>query len=162
MIIDIPTPLGSTIFCDDIREEVSGKTTYVGVYDGEMQLHAPLPGTIPKLCLSMSFRDDVERLLSEPMTFKVVMSTTKEERVLLEAPYTPPDPRPEILVPRRVGKPEGGGFTTVRLNVMLAPLVIPEECLIKSRLYRGDDEFLCGALRIVLADPPEPEPQLNL
>jgi len=42
---------GHVIFCDDIRNEVGGKTTYVGCYKGGLHAESSLPFTLPKLCV---------------------------------------------------------------------------------------------------------------
>lgn len=41
-----------TIFCDDIRQEISGKISYIGVYSSMLFVNA-FPITLPKLCLSV-------------------------------------------------------------------------------------------------------------
>jgi hypothetical protein len=46
-------PHGFTIFCDDLREEVSGKTTYVGVYQDVMYVFGALPVMVPKLSFAI-------------------------------------------------------------------------------------------------------------
>ncbi len=41
-----------TLFCDDIRHEINGKLSYIGVYSGT--LFVPVfPVTLPKLCISV-------------------------------------------------------------------------------------------------------------
>jgi len=42
-----------TIFCDDIRHEVAGKVSYIGVYSGRL-LVPTFPATLPKLCIAMT------------------------------------------------------------------------------------------------------------
>ena len=42
-------PHGFTIFCDDIRDEVTGKKTYIGVYGDDMVVAAKLPTALPSL-----------------------------------------------------------------------------------------------------------------
>lgn len=42
-----------TIFCDDIRHELGGKLSYIGVYSGHLFVPT-FPVTLPKLCLSLS------------------------------------------------------------------------------------------------------------
>jgi hypothetical protein len=42
-----------TLFCDDIRHEVGGKLSYIGVYSGGLFVRA-FPVTLPKLCLAPS------------------------------------------------------------------------------------------------------------
>jgi hypothetical protein len=39
-----------TVFCDDIRQEVGGKLSLIGVYSGGLLVSA-FPVTLPKLCL---------------------------------------------------------------------------------------------------------------
>src|SRR5271169_3055754 len=52
---DPPEIYGYTIFCDDIRQEIGGKFSYIGVYNGFMFIHGSLPVTLPKFCLSITF-----------------------------------------------------------------------------------------------------------
>lgn len=42
-----------TIFCDDIRHELGGKLSYIGVYSGHLFVPS-FPVTLPKLCLALS------------------------------------------------------------------------------------------------------------
>jgi hypothetical protein len=42
-------PYGSTVFCDDIREELHGKLSIIGVYRSGMIFWSPLPALLPKL-----------------------------------------------------------------------------------------------------------------
>lgn len=42
-----------TIFCDDIRHEIEGKISYIGVYNGTLFL-PEFPATLPKLCFSIT------------------------------------------------------------------------------------------------------------
>lgn len=48
----IPAPYGSVVFCDDIREEVSGKVTLVGCYGADLVVGGEVPAILPKLCMS--------------------------------------------------------------------------------------------------------------
>jgi hypothetical protein len=41
-----------TIFCDDIRHEVGGKLSYIGVYSGRL-LVPGFPLSLPKLCVAV-------------------------------------------------------------------------------------------------------------
>ena len=42
----------TTIYCDDIRQEVGNKQSFMGIYNGEMVLET-LPITIAKFCISV-------------------------------------------------------------------------------------------------------------
>ena len=59
-------------YCDDIRQEVGGKLTLVGVYNGSL-LVPSFPVVLPKLCLALQ----VVTAVSEPLkdlTFRVLMA----------------------------------------------------------------------------------------
>lgn len=43
-------PWGHTIFCDDVRYEVDGKRSYIGVYTGSIIIFDQFPVTLPKFC----------------------------------------------------------------------------------------------------------------
>ena len=51
------TPFGYTIFCDDVRNEINGKVTLVGVYAGDVIVLGTLPVTLPKLGLSVNYHE---------------------------------------------------------------------------------------------------------
>jgi len=49
----LPSPaFAHALFCDDIREEVAGKVTYVGTY-GPLMFVPHFPVTLPKLCMAV-------------------------------------------------------------------------------------------------------------
>jgi hypothetical protein len=41
-----------TIFCDDIRQEIGGKISYIGVYSAKM-LVSSFPATLSKFCIAL-------------------------------------------------------------------------------------------------------------
>lgn len=51
------------IYCDDVRHEVSGKTTVVGMYPDGVPVQLPLQGSLvlPKLCLIANLRTPIEQ-----------------------------------------------------------------------------------------------------
>src|SRR5262249_34042823 len=62
----LPTPeiYGYTIFCDDIRQEVGGKISFVGVYSDTIFIHGEFPVTLPKFAFVISLiqrREILER-----------------------------------------------------------------------------------------------------
>src|SRR5215510_2198310 len=46
-VLESPDCYGDTIFCDDIRHENGGKTSYIGVYRGSLYIPAEFPITLP-------------------------------------------------------------------------------------------------------------------
>lgn len=49
-----PAPFLSVLYCDDARQEVTGKAILVGVYRGDLIVRA-LPAMLPKLHLSVTY-----------------------------------------------------------------------------------------------------------
>lgn len=50
-------PLVMTLMCDDIRQELFRKVTFVGVYTGNMLLVETLPTRPPQVCFHQKFRN---------------------------------------------------------------------------------------------------------
>src|SRR3990172_3366402 len=67
-----------TIFCDDIRQEIGGKLSYIGVYGGQMFVPS-FPITLPKLCLAMSMITPVDTPFR-----KLAMRILKDDTQLAE------------------------------------------------------------------------------
>ncbi|QYF95588.1 hypothetical protein KY495_10800 [Massilia sp. PAMC28688] len=43
-----------TLYCDDVRQEVGGKMTFVGAYQSQMLAEQPGELTLPKLCIVLT------------------------------------------------------------------------------------------------------------
>jgi hypothetical protein len=67
-----------TIFCDDIRHELGGKVSYIGVYSGRLFLPT-FPLALPKLCLAMNIITPASRPFK-----KLKLSVLKDAEVLFE------------------------------------------------------------------------------
>lgn len=50
------SPYGITIFCDDIRFEMAGKYSLIGVYNDVMYINVPFPAILPKFAMSVMIR----------------------------------------------------------------------------------------------------------
>ncbi len=51
---------GHVIFCDDVREEVGGKTTYVGAYKSDLIVNGDFPVTLPKLAVCIIWSQSMD------------------------------------------------------------------------------------------------------
>lgn len=70
------------IYCDDIRHEVGGKFSYIGVYNNKLLLDS-IPVHLPKLCLHMRVSTPADCPFQE-LAIKVCM----DEEVLTETTVT--------------------------------------------------------------------------
>ncbi|HUM92029.1 MAG TPA: hypothetical protein PLM32_11720 [Candidatus Competibacter sp.] len=67
-----------TLFCDDIRHEINGKLSYIGVYSGT--LFVPVfPVTLPKLCISVK----IVTPANEPLR-SLTLRVLKDDEILQE------------------------------------------------------------------------------
>ena len=148
--ISWPTPFGYTIFCDDIRHEISGKTTFVGIYAGEMILHVPLPAIYPKLCLAIHYTERPGES-TEPVRIEVSLPGDEIDKpaIVADLPIDQMRNRPP---------PSDPGADDPRLGVQfhmgLTPLQILKEGRIKVRAIRGEDVIRLGSL-LIRSDAPE-------
>lgn len=63
-------------YCDDVRQEVEGKTTLVGIYPGGMQINQPLPAEIPSLVISCSVWTPKSKPFKK-LAFRIMMGDTQ-------------------------------------------------------------------------------------
>ena len=151
MIINPNLPSGFVTFCDDIRHEVTGKMTLVGVYSGQMIISGTLPITLPQICAVITFRFSPP---SEPIkpVIKIFMSGQDEPLFMMETEITPAEA--EAAVARDVPlyeDPDRITFGQMVITPQIQGLIVKEACTLKVRAYIGDDEIRLGALSIMLA-----------
>lgn len=157
MIINPKLPTGHVVFCDDIREEVGGKLTYVGVYKNSLFISAVAPVTLPQLCAAISLRvGPSEKPLT--VTIRVLRSDSDEAlyevKAEIEELIAPSQPSPfsdENTVP----------FFELFFPVRMQSLVIKQDCAIKVRAYINDDEVRLGAILVSFSDSTNEQSQTS-
>jgi hypothetical protein len=158
MIINPSLPSGFVTFCDDIRHEVTGKMTLVGVYGGQMVVGGTLPITLPQICAVITFRFLPP---SEPIkpAIKIFITGQDEPLFMMETEIVPA--QAEAAVARDIPSDEDPyriTFAQMVITPQIQGLVIKEASTIKVRAYIGDDEIRLGALSIMVA----PDQPINL
>lgn len=60
-LVDTPPIFGTTVFCDEIRPEATGKFIYIGVYQGGMSVHQDFPVKLSRMAFAITIvqRPDV-------------------------------------------------------------------------------------------------------
>ena len=140
------TPYGYVIFCDDIRFEFGGKTTYVGVYSGTLVGIGSFPLVLPKFVMLATY---IERPgeSTEPVQIRAFLPGEADPFTRIDLPMNEarsaalPDDLPDPLI--MVSAPIGA-----------APLVLAQAGWIKVRAYRGDEEIRLGALSVSMVETP--------
>ena len=72
-------------FCDDVRQEVGNKLSYLGIY-GPNLIVPKMPTTLAKLCCIFTLR-----IPATSLPRKVVFKLLREEEVIFEAELLPQD-----------------------------------------------------------------------
>lgn len=139
------TTFGYTIFCDDIRNEVGGKHSYIGIYNGELFIAGDFPTTLPKLGLAIHFKEP-HYASTDPVTFKIFMPEDAEDAASIEGSLPIDEARKEAALLNPTKEP--GKMISMQMHVVLSPLPLNGPGRIKIRAYRGGREFKLGTLRL--------------
>jgi hypothetical protein len=136
-------PYGITIFCDDIRDEVSNKKTLVGVYNGELVIGS-LPAVVPTFGLAVTYLEPLEMPV-KPVSIKVFVPNKEGKGEVVLDVELPPDreERPTDAAPDPLAE-----FRAHLLYFRLSPLILQGEGHIKVRAYFDDTEIRLGSLRV--------------
>lgn len=136
------TPFGRTIFCDDIRQEVGGKITIIGVYSGVMFVLGEAPYHLPKFCFLVEYAEG-KNANSPPIALQIFLPGDDEEQPSFS--FDLPTPPNEIENDPFVEEPS---YIGMRIPVVLSPFEVPSEGVIKVRMKRGDDYISLGSLAV--------------
>lgn len=137
----------TTLFCDDIRHEIGGKTSLIGVYDGKLLVNE-FPATLNKLCLIVHLYTSEDKKF-ESLDFKVFLEETviAEIKVSPEqlAQATPPKPEPEN------GKKKKAMRQKVAFTFIFSPLLVEKPGHIKILAKTESTDLRAPGLKIDLA-----------
>jgi hypothetical protein len=138
-------PWGTTIFCEDIRAEIGGKITLVGIYLDELTSQSPFPVVLPKFAFWINY-------------FEVPGSMSGDGKLYISLPG---DSKPSIEsdIPMEQHRAQGGNNVDaddpevgIRIRllmpIVIAPLVLKQPGRILVRLHFGERVIRLGALPI--------------
>jgi hypothetical protein len=127
-----------TIFCDDVRQETTGKLSFVGVYLNTMVVPS-FPIQLPKFCLVMTVRTP-ERQPFKDLVFKVLL----DDSVLVELPI------PETALQQNIERAQTDDerFLIFTAVTQIAPLQLAASSVIRARAFADSTELKGGALRV--------------
>ncbi len=141
------SPYGITIFCDDFRQESSGKYIIIGGYNGLMNINGPLPAILPTLAIVFNF--------NAPLGYKF-------EKIILEAVYEYENNEDTVL---NIDLTEDfknqnqdntstddyeRKITSVFFPAIVSPFEVRHEGRLSTRVYLDDTMFRVGTLNIKL------------
>lgn len=131
-------------FCDDVRQEVGNKLSYLGIY-GPNLIVPEFPTTLVKLCCVFSLRLPLSRM-PKNVTFRLL----RDEEVLFEANVTPT----EALAAANGGNAHGTDTMapTIASIAQLISLPVTQRCLLRARAIVDGQELRGGTLELQAAE----------
>lgn len=121
------TRILSTTFCDDVRQEVGGKQSLIGVYNGVMYV-PQFPVTLPKLWLVATYSTPCEE---PPKSLKVRVLKNSEPLADLDAT---PEYLQQLANAREPVVPMTDDIQRVitsHMHVCFSPLVLDGPCMLR-------------------------------
>ncbi|NMQ06322.1 hypothetical protein E4Q08_14205 [Candidatus Accumulibacter phosphatis] len=130
-----------TVFCDDIRHELGGKLSYIGVYSG--MLFVPIfPATLSKLCLAMNVLTPADKPFA-----KLTVRLLKDEDVLVEGTLD------DAQLSAAVDLPTDDAMAKDRILalqsiIVFSPFVLEGPCTLRVRAETEEGELRGLGLRV--------------
>ena len=139
------------IFCDDIRQEVGNKFSYMGVYTSELTVPSA-PVLLTKLCIAVKVATDIDDPF-EALEVRIVKVKGDDETELLS---TGPIPLPTELI----GLDHASTRSVAQMTFILSPFQIDEETVLRVKAITEREELRGTALRIRIV-PPQASPTIQ-
>lgn len=136
-----------TLFCDDIRHEINGKISYIGVYSS--QLFVPsFPATLPKLCLSVKTVIPADEPLQE---FKLVVF--KDDDALQEIEL---DKEQLAEASDSIEEKTEEKAMVAQFMLVFSPIQFDDPCTLRVRVQTESGELRGVALKVDQATSSQP------
>lgn len=134
---------GTTIFCEDIRDEIGGKKTYVGVFGTDLIIKGALPAIIPQFALAITLLEPIPSATG-PLNLKIYLPGAAGDEVAMDI---------DLPVERSTAKSDQdidptAEFVGALLSFKISPLVITNEGYIRVRAYKEGREIRLGSLKV--------------
>lgn len=131
------------IYCDDIRNELGGKLSFMGVYSSDMILPS-FPATLSKICAYITLTVP----LNTPPKKSIAIRLLSGEAVIAEVIIDEASLESASLPPADLDTPEEERSLAIALTFVMAPLQVPEPMKIRLRAEVDGEELKGNALKI--------------
>jgi hypothetical protein len=148
-------PYGYSIFCDDIRYEVDGKVSPIGVYTmGTMLVHSEYPIILPKLGCILGFAEPVPNATTRefPIVIKVFLPGETNQPFHTIPSLTPDRQARERAINAFGVAEDAAGYTLYQRSVLpllFQNVVIKQSGSLRIMAEYGDESLSCGSLRVL-------------
>jgi hypothetical protein len=127
-------------FCDDIREEVGGKLSFMGIYSNDMIVPG-FPFVLPKLCIAVNVVSSIEAPV-EHLQINLCQDGF-DSPIIATDPFQPP-PRPDAS--------DDAAWQVVTMMLVLAPFQIDKATKLRVIAKTEEGDLRGRSLRIVCAN----------
>ncbi len=135
-----PEPFAITSFCDDIRYEVGGKHSLIGIYRDDMTFSGSFPLTIARLGVSVTYVEHPSLPVTDLDVLIFLPGDSPEQpsfHTHMEAPKI--DSSPDATEDKQ---------RLLNFHFILSPLILKEEGRIKVRLLSRGTRIRAGTLLV--------------
>jgi|SRR5580700_9148584 hypothetical protein len=142
-------PFGATIFCDDIRDELHGKTSLIGVYGTELVSYDEFPLSLPKMGFYITVCFPVGGPLISDVKLHVYLPQDKKGQPSYSSSLGWQTTAEDSSLPDPKVFPDPLGVIQFTTYVLLGPINIQKSGFFRVRLTHQDQEIKIGALEAV-------------
>ena len=143
-----PTRWGFSIFCEDIREEVKNRSSWMGVFKGVIYVESSFPFFMPKLVVIVNYFE-VPEAHKEDLEFRIYstdgakVAEVKINRSSLDAHFAANSvsENDEALI-------------SVEVPFIFLPMVVQKPGVLKVRMFDGAQEVKLGSLEFKSGSAP--------
>jgi hypothetical protein len=142
---------GTSIFCDDIRAEIGGKTSLMGIYHTDMIFPVDFPLIIPKFVVFVKYFESISDS-REDLILKVFLPGDDKDKPTFSHLFKRAelDTKPPSYSPI---EEDVEYVFTINFPVVFSPFHIQKEGVVRVRMQRGNVTTKIGALMLRKAKP---------
>jgi len=137
---------GFSIFCDDLRQEIAGKFSLMGIYSIDMIFQNDFPVTLPKFAILVKYFE-IFGTFEDDLSVNIFLPGDQSEKPFLVVPIK----RSDIAASTNPYPVEEEGIerlNIISIPVILSPLSIVHEGFIKVRVKCGEIDTKLGRLML--------------
>jgi hypothetical protein len=162
-LLPAPDVYGYTIFCDDIRQEVGGKVSFIGSYSGTMIVNVPFPATLPIFAMGITLLQR-RRVFIPNIRLWVFLPGDPDDAPSMQAEAgesidgaiaAATSAETDALHPDAHGLEEDR-YVILHTHIRVSQLTIKQPGVMKVRAVIVDDMVRLGGMRI--SPPPQENP----
>ena len=149
---DDPFPSwGNTVFCDDIRAEVGGKITLIGIYTSRMTVHGTFPYVMPKFALWVNYFEGKGNTGDGKLN---IFLPGDDKTPTIEADVPLNDLRASIDPANDLNDPDVPMRVRLQTPLIFTPFILKQPGRIKVRMIVGETTTRLGTLKVEQGELP--------